>query len=498
MGSPRKHVVMLPFMAQGHLIPFLALARRIQQRTGFTITIANTPLNIQYLTSTIAKDSSKTSPSESEIRLVALPFNSVDHGLPPNTENTEALSPPQIVSLFRSSPSLELAFRRLITDITVQEGRPPVCIISDIFMAWANEAAKAVGTVNFSFTTGGAYGTAAYMSIWLNLPHRSPGGGIKEEFSLPGFPDSCRFHISQLHPFLRAADGMDEWSRVFQPTLSLSLASSGWLCNTVEEMEPQGLEILRKVVKPTVWCIGPLIPPNMLDPSPSSGFVGRTGKEPGVSPEKCLEWLDSHPKESVLYVSFGSQNTINASQMMELAMGLEVSKKPFIWVIRPPIGFDLKGEFRPEWLPDGFEERMVETKQGLVVHKWAPQLEILCHKSTGAFLSHCGWNSITECLSQGVPIIGWPLAAEQAYNSKMLVEDMGVAVELTRGMQGGLDKEEVKRVIGVVMEKSGKGEDMRKKALEIGELMRTAVKEEVGHKGSSVQAMDDFLSTLCP
>ncbi|KAK3000160.1 hypothetical protein RJ639_024314 [Escallonia herrerae] len=308
MGGSRKHVVMLPFMAQGHFIPFLALAKQIQQRTGCTITIVNTPLNIQYLTSTIAKDSSISSPSESEIRLVALPFNSVDHGLPPNTENTEALSTPQIASLFRSSRSLEPAFCRLISDITVQEGRPPVCIVSDVLMAWANEAAKAVGTVNISFTTGGAYGTAAYMSIWLNLPHRSLGGGIKEEFSLPGFPDSCRFHISQLLPFIRAADGTDEWSRIFQPQLSLSLASSGWLCNTAEEMEPQGLEILRK---------------------------------------------------------------------------------------------------------------------------------------------------------------------------------------------GSLDKEVVKRVIGVVMETSAKGEDMRKKAVEIGELMRAAVKEEGGHKGSSVQAMDDFLSTLC-
>ncbi|KAL7001462.1 hypothetical protein U1Q18_002614 [Sarracenia purpurea var. burkii] len=55
-------------------------------------------------------------------------------------------------------------------------------------------------------------------------------------------------------------------------------------------------------------------------------------------------------------------NTISASQMMELAEGLENSGKPFIWVIRPPMGFNLKGEFRAEWLPDGFEERTMGSK----------------------------------------------------------------------------------------------------------------------------------------
>lgn len=179
---------------------------------------------------------------------------------------------------------------------------------------------------------------------------------------------------------------------------------------------------------------------------------------------------------------------------MALAQGLQDSMKPFVWAIRPPVGFDPKGEFKPEWLPPGFEER----SQGLLIHKWAPQLEILRHRSTGAFLSHCGWNSVVESFSQGVPIIGWPLAAEQAYNSKMMVEEMGVCVELTRGLHSQIGREEVRRVVDLVMDKSvnGKGEEMRRKGAEIGELMRAAVKEEGGVKGSSLQAMDDLISAL--
>ncbi|XP_059447302.1 UDP-glycosyltransferase 92A1-like [Corylus avellana] len=482
MGSD-EHIVMLPYMAHGHLIPFLALARQIQRRTGFTITIANTALNIQYLRSTISTD------SNSSFRFAELPFCSSDYDLPPNTENTENLPLNKIVNLFHASLSLKDPLRRLVGDIIDKEGRPPICIISDVFFGWAVDVAKSVGTVNVTFATGGAYGTMAYISLWRNLPHRSTDS---DEFPMPGFPESYRFHRSQLHQFLRAADGADMWSRFMQPQISHCLESCGWLCNSVEEIEPFGLQLLRKYLKLPVWTIYK----HPSSSSRSSISRQRAGKEPGLAPEKCIEWLDLQSPDSVLYISFGSQNTIGASQMMELAIGLEESGKAFIWVIRPPLGFDLNGGFRTEWLPEGFEERMRESKRGLLVRNWAPQLDILSHKSTGAFLSHCGWNSVLESLSQGVPIIGWPMAAEQAYNSKMLVEEMGLSVELSRGIQGVLVGEEVKRVIELVMEREGKGEGMRKKAAEVKEQILSAVRDEGEERGSSVKALDDFVRTI--
>ncbi|XP_022761001.1 UDP-glycosyltransferase 92A1-like [Durio zibethinus] len=495
MGSDEHtDVVMLPLMGHGHLIPFLALAKQIHHRTGFNITIANTPLNIQYLRSTLQQDPT------SGISLAELQFNSADHGLPPNIENTENLPLDLIGKLFASSVSLKTPFRNLLLGITEKQGKPPLCIISDVFFGWAVDIAKSIGTVNITFSTGGAYGTIAYISLWLNLPHRQSDS---EEFSVPGFPERCRFHVSQLHGFLRNADGTDLWSRFMQPQISGSLQSFGWLCNTVEEIEPLGLELLRKYINFPVWTTGPLLPKPWLNKSSSSLALSgnslyrqHAGKEPGISPEKCLQWLDLHGLDSVLYISFGSQNTISPSQMMELAIGLEKSGNPFIWVIRPPLGFDLKVEFRPEWLPEGFEERMSKSKQGLLVKNWAPQLEILSHKSTGAFLSHCGWNSTLESLSQGVKMIGWPMAAEQTYNSKMLVEEMGVSVELTRGMQSSISGEEVKKVIQLVMDKKGKGGDMKKKAEEIAEHIRAAVRDEGNEKGSSIKAMDDFISAI--
>ncbi|PON74924.1 UDP-glucuronosyl/UDP-glucosyltransferase [Parasponia andersonii] len=461
------HIVLLPFLAHGHLRPFLALARQIKHSSkAVTVTIAATALNLQYLR--------HSTDSSDDILFAELPFS--DH------QNTENLPVSRILDLCHGSVSLQSPFRKLIQDITAEEGRAPLCIISDVFFGWAIDVAESLGTLNFTFTTCGAYGTMAYISLWLHLPHRETDS---DEFALPGFPERCRLRRDQLHRFLRSADGDDPWSRFIRPQISFSLKSHGWLCNTVEEIEPLGLEILRNHVQRPVWSIG------------ASSLKNNTysGKEVGISSKKCVEWLDEQKPESVVYVSFGSQNTIGSSQMMELAKGLGKSGRPFVWVVRPPLGFDMKGEFRSEWLPDGFEERMSETKQGLIVRNWAPQLEILSHKSTAVFLSHCGWNSILESLSRGVPIVAWPLGAEQVYNSKMLREEMGVSLELAWGFESRVDEEEVKKVVDLAMDGKGKGGEMRKNASLFKELIKDAnVRKEGKLKGSSVKALDDFLS----
>ncbi|KAH9717859.1 UDP-glycosyltransferase 92A1 [Citrus sinensis] len=443
MGSENEHTVMLPLMAHGHLIPFLALAKQIHRSTGFKITIANTPLNIQYLQNTISC-ANPNSPEKFNVNLVELPFCSLDHDLPPNTENRE-LTP----------------LYNLLMDIKEKEGKPPICIITGTFFGWAVDVAKSAGTTNVTFITGGAYGTLAYTSMWFNLPHRKTNS---DEFTLPGFPERCHFHITQLHKYWRMADGSDDWSKFMQPNITQSFQSYEMLCKTAEDIEPGALQWPRNYTKLPVWTIGPLLPQSYLKKSSSSS--------PSVNPEKIIEWLDLHHPGSVLYISFGSQNTISSSQTMELAIGLEASAKSFLWVIRPPVGFDLRGEFRSERLPEGFEERIEETKQGLLVRNWAPQLEILSHKSTGAFLSYCGWNSALESLSQGLPMIGWPIAAEQTYNSKMLVEEMGMAVELTRGVQSTIVGHDVKNVIEMVMDEAGKGQEMKAKAEKIGRQIR--------------------------
>jgi len=139
--------------------------------------------------------------------------------------------------------------------------------------------------------------------------------------------------------------------------------------------------------------------------------------------------------------------------------------------------------------------RVVETKnRGLIVVQWAPQQDILSHKSVGAFLTHCGWNSVLESLSRGVPLIGWPMAAEQFFNAKVMEEEIGVCVEVARGVDFEIACDDLAEKIEMVMGESEKGKEMRRKADEVKKMIRDAIRDdEGGFKGSSVVAMDEFI-----
>jgi hypothetical protein len=62
-------------------------------------------------------------------------------------------------------------------------------------------------------------------------------------------------------------------------------------------------------------------------------------------------------------------------------------------------------------LETGFEERTKD--RGMIYSGWAPQVEILHHPAVGGFLSHSGWNSVLESICAGIPILSWPMIAEQ-------------------------------------------------------------------------------------
>ncbi|XP_031258010.1 UDP-glycosyltransferase 92A1-like [Pistacia vera] len=482
MAETKQNVILFPFMAQGHIIPFLALALHIQKtRKNCTITFVNTPLNIKKLRSSL--------PKSSPINFVEIPFNSSLHGLPPDSENCDALPYSLIIQLLRASASLKPAFRELINDLICRNNGAdaPLCIIADIFFGWTAGVAQEFNVFHAIFSGAGGFGLACYYSVWRNLPHKK---GESEDFLLPDFEEAGKIQKTQLALSMLQADGSDPWSLFQGGNLPEYVNSNGILFNTVEEFDKLGLKYFNRKLNRPVWAIGPIL--LSLDNRAQAG----KDKESGISSEFCKEWLDSKPEKSVLYISFGSMNVISLSHMKELAMALEASEKNFIWVVRPPIGFDINSEFRgQEWLPEGFEERVIlGSKRGLLVKKWAPQVEILSHKAIGGFLSHCGWNSVLEALIHGVPILGWPMAAEQFFNVKFLEEEMGICVEVARGKTCELRHEDIEAKIEMVMSvKSKKGIEIRRNVGKVREMIKNAMRDEE-YKGSSVKAMDEFFN----
>ncbi|GLJ39146.1 hypothetical protein SUGI_0797790 [Cryptomeria japonica] len=153
-------------------------------------------------------------------------------------------------------------------------------------------------------------------------------------------------------------------------------------------------------------AVGPVSLPNFLQ-----------GENTNVSmleeDNTCFRWLDSQPKQSVLYVSFGRLAVKFERQLHELALGLEASGFPFLWVLRLDIA-----EGKSLELPEGFKER---TKDRALVVSWTKQFQVLSHPSVGGFFTHNGWNSILEAISMGVPMIGWSYFSHQDVATKAVM-----------------------------------------------------------------------------
>lgn len=96
----------------------------------------------------------------------------------------------------------------------------------------------------------------------------------------------------------------------------------------------------------------------------------------------------------------------------------------------------------------GFEKRVKQ--HGMIVRDWVDQWEILQHESVKGFLSHCGWNSAQESICAGIPLLAWPMMAEQPLNAKLVVEELkvGVRIETEDGtLKGFVSREEVSQKV---------------------------------------------------
>ncbi|KAK7325059.1 hypothetical protein VNO77_29111 [Canavalia gladiata] len=173
-------------MGQSHIIPFLALALLLEQRT-------------KYKNITIFRS-----------------WPPSDHGLPPNTENTDIIPYDLVIRLIQSPITMRPAFKQLIQTILDQH-QQKLCIIADIFFGWTVSVAKELGVFHVIFSGSGGYGMACYYSLWMNLPHRRVDS---DNFSLPDFPEARDIHRTQLTANMSEADGTDAGSLFQRENLS--------------------------------------------------------------------------------------------------------------------------------------------------------------------------------------------------------------------------------------------------------------------------------------
>ncbi|XXG48952.1 hypothetical protein AAC387_Pa02g3267 [Persea americana] len=184
-----------------------------------------------------------------------------------------------------------------------------------------------------------------------------------------------------------------------------------------------------------------------------------------------MEWLEQQPHSSVVFLCFGSMGSFSAPQLKEMALGLEHSGHHLLWSLQCHSSIDTDLD---KILPDGFLDR---TKgRGLVLDSWVPQVDIVGHAAVGGFVSHCGWNSTLESIWFGVPILTWPLYAEQKLNAFQLVQDSGLALELKMDYEkdGWVSAQELEKGVRCLIGEIEERQKVRKRAKEMAEASKRA------------------------
>nr|GMC89677.1 7-deoxyloganetin glucosyltransferase-like [Ipomoea batatas] len=483
-GGKLQHAVCLPFPAQGHVNPMLKLAILLHHR-GFHITFVNTEYNHRRL---LRANSGRHSLDG----LLGFQFKTIPDGLCSPQDGEEGNCTQDVPSLCDSTSKHCLApFLRLLSDLNSSPGAPPVtCVVADNIMSFGLVAAEEIGVAGVSFrpTTACSFFCNALLERFRQkglIPLKDSNGGILKtgvdsdrvlaDFDVPGISRS-NIRLRDLPTYALISNEINYpfiMSFVNTETKRALTKASAIIFHTLDSLEHHTLESLSAMCPP-IYPIAPLH--LLIDQLPDHGTLKFLGANLWKEDLSCLQWLDSKPPSSVVYVNFGSVTVITHKQLMEFAWGLAKSEQNFVWVIRSD---GVMGESCAA-LPGEFYE---ETEGRGIVLRWCPQERVLKHRSTGAFLTHCGWNSMIESISSGVPMICWPFFADQHINCRLACAEWGVGVEI----ESEVDRDEVEKVVREVMD-GEKGEEMKVKAREF----KRKAEEAVGVGGSSHLLLDQL------
>ncbi|XP_059643427.1 UDP-glycosyltransferase 83A1-like [Cornus florida] len=452
MGNP--HVLAIPYPAQGHVIPLMELAQCLVKH-GFRVTFVNTEFNHKRVMNALSEKNN----IGDQIHLVSIP-DGIE--LSEDRNDLGKLSE----AIFQVMPG---KLEELIENINGSDNDKITCIISDESMGWALEVAEKMGIKGAVFWPA----AAALLALIFRIPKLINDGIVDND----GTPTKNQIiNLSTTMPamstenFVWACIGDFTAQKIvfelMKKTIEVAERANWLICNSTFELEPAAFTLFPKFLP-----IGPLLSSNNLRKS-----AGNFWPEDST----CLKWLDKQPANSVIYVAFGSFTVFDQSQFQELALGLELTNRPFLWVVRP----DLTDKTNDAY-PEGFKDR-VATRGRMV--GWAPQQRVLNHPSIACFLSHCGWNSTMEGVSNGIPFLCWPYFADQFLNQTYICDVWMVGLSFNRDQSGIITKEEIKEKVDQLLG----NKKFKTRSLELKEKAIDSVKEG----GCSPKNLNNFFEWM--
>ncbi|KAI6670919.1 hypothetical protein NL676_005804 [Syzygium grande] len=419
------HVVAMPYPGRGHINPMMNLCKTMaSQAPHLAITFV---LTEEWL-GLIGSDRKPSNMSFATI---------------PNVLPSERVRAQHYTEFFVAvSTKMEAPFEEVLDRLRP----PPTLIVADVFLPWAVRVGNQRNIPVASFWT-----TAA--SNFSFLPHvqlPEQNGHLLQNLSgdetvdsVPGIPPMHSNFVEE------------KIMQIVRPMLGWVRRAQYLLLSSVYEMESQAVDALKPTLSFPIYTIGPSIPYLELEDDPRS-----------ISDSNyVINWLDSQPGSSVLYLSLGSFHSVSSSKIDEIAAGLRNSNVRFLWVARDEFS-RLK-----ELLPNG--------DMGIVV-TWCDQLRALTHPSIGGLWTHCGWNSILEGVYAGLPFLAYPIAMDQGANCKLVVDDWKVGWRVDEGDIAG-------QVHKFMDSGDSESKKLRRRVDHLQELCRRAIGPD-GSSGTNISA----------
>ncbi|KAK7313762.1 hypothetical protein VNO77_38960 [Canavalia gladiata] len=449
-STEKVHCLVLAYPHQGHINPMLQFSKRLQH-DGVKVTLVTT----HFYCKTLPK-----LPGSIALESISDGF---DDGGFAEAESIKAY----LDRFWKFGPQ---TFSELLERL-ICCGNSVDCVVYDSFLPWALDIAKKFGLIGAVFLTQPLFVNCVYFHAYkgnLKLPLSNHNMNI----SLSGLPPLQPYDLPS---FLYDYGSYPASSELIVRKQFSNIEKADWvLCNTFYDLEKEVTHWLIKIW-PKLKTVGPTIPSMFLDKRIIDD------EEYGFSlfkSEECVKWMDSKPKGSIVYVSFGSFSILNEEQMEEVAFALQESGFHFLWVVRATeVGK----------IPKSFNRN---SEKGLVV-TWCSQLKVLEHEAIGCFVTHCGWNSALEALSLGVPMIAVPQWTDQPTNAKLIEDIWKIGLRVPADDKGIFRREALKHSIMEIM-KSEKGIRIKKNAIQWKSLAAKAVDED----GSSHMNIREFVDSL--
>ncbi|KAK9924989.1 hypothetical protein M0R45_033330 [Rubus argutus] len=388
------HIALLPCAGMGHLTPFLRLASMLSSKNCLVTLITASP-SVSAAESIHISLFLSQHPKVNHIEFQLLPSN-------PTTITT--VDDPFFLQWQSTNRSLHLLYPSLASL------SPPLsAIFSDFVVASSiTPIAGQLGIPNYivSSTSCKFLCLMAYLPILLS--NDSSFSTLATQVNIPGL---APFPITSIPPPFRNPNHLFT-SLIATSAQDLSSAK-GILMNTFNEFEPETLAAVSDG-----RALNSILPP-ILPIGPLQAFELKNDHD-----EYYLSWLDNQPKESVVYVSFGSRTAMSDSQIRELSKGLDRSGYRFLWVLKTSkVDRDDTQEVK-DMVGESFIERT--KNKGIVMKGWVSQQDILQHPVIGGFVNHCGWNSVMEAARKGIPV-PWPQHGDQSVNAE-IVDKAGLGI----------------------------------------------------------------------